>query len=641
MSTIENLSTLKINTLSQTQYEREKTAGTLEANAMYLTPDTETSIYYGTCSSAADSTAKTVDIEGFRLTPGVIVVIKFTNSNSVGSPTLNVSGTGAKPMYRYGTTVISTGTSTSGWIAGAVQTFVYDGTGWVREYWANSTYSNGALGQGYGECTTAATTKAKTATVDSYTLTAGGITAIKFQNSVPASATLNISSKGAKNIYYKGAAIADGVIKAGDIVTFIYKSQYHVISILRDEEEVVDFELPGYLKYGEKIAQFNEITIQGNTALETAGDYIKLYSGYISPTAIESINIYTNTTLEYAITPSESDISYGNGWSMGSLGFWAMGGGTHPAAGITLPSAGLWVYSGGVSANTKIVITPKVAIVTLAPEFLPSSLTTNITNIKSVTDKFTISGSNFRIKAKLLPYSNASTSYELGNSSYRWNKLFLPNSASSGIDVGGTLISGTNLTCLSGLKQNVQNALTDLQNAVDAGMDGGSFVEAEIAAFDTYYDNPSITNYNNLPRQVGFGRRGMDKTTYNPYIYRPDIAYTIDSTISNSGRLYVKDDTMMYDSLDLAFSQNYCHYLHNETTGTWHKLVGVGGTAGTGTNTTVAGGATNVNDLQVKVNSSGYFEVINSAWDFMYGNSYKLYVMDWFPLLEPAENASF
>ena len=411
---------------------------------------------------------------------------------------------------------------------------------------------------------------------------------------------------------------------------------------LTPDEESGSGELPGYLKYGEKIAQFNEITIQGNTALDTAEGYIKLYSGYISPTAIESISVYTNTTLEYTITPSKDDISYGNGWTVGSLGFWAMGGGTYTAFDVTLPSAGLWVWADGlITANTKIVITPKVATVTLAPEFLPSSITTDITNIKSVTDKFTISGSNFRIKAKLLPYSNANTSYELGNSSYRWNKLFLPNSTSTGIDVGGTLINGTNLTCLTGLSQNVQNALTDLQNAVDAGLGGGSFIEAEIAAFDTYYDNPSITNYNNLPRQVAFGRRGMDTTTYNPYIYRPDIAYTIDSTISNAGRLYVKDDTMLYDSLDLAFSQNYCHYLHNETTGTWYKLVGTGGSTGTGTDTTVAGGAANVNDLQVKVNSNGYFEIINSAWDFVYGNSYKLYVMDWFPLLEPAENASF
>jgi hypothetical protein len=63
---------------------------------------------------------------------------------------------------------------------------------------------------------------------------AGGIVAIKFSYDVPAGATLNINSKGAKAIYYKGAAITAGVIKAGDTVTMIYSTYYHVLSIDRD-----------------------------------------------------------------------------------------------------------------------------------------------------------------------------------------------------------------------------------------------------------------------------------------------------------------------------------------------------------------------------------------------------------------------
>lgn len=89
-------------------------------------------------------------------------------------------------------------------------------------------------GGGYGTCTTAEATLAKTASISNYTLTTGGIVAIKFENNVPANATLNISSKGAKAIYYKGAAITGGVIKAGDTVTMIYSTYYHVLSIDRD-----------------------------------------------------------------------------------------------------------------------------------------------------------------------------------------------------------------------------------------------------------------------------------------------------------------------------------------------------------------------------------------------------------------------
>lgn len=195
---------------------------------------------YGVCATEADTAAKEVTVDNFSLEAGAVVVVKFTYANSVASPTLNVNGTGAKPIYRYGTTVASTGTTTTGWIAGAVQMFVYDGTGWIRDYWNNSTYSNASLGQGYATCTTAAATTAKVGTLSSYSLTTGGVVSVKFTYAVPANATLNINSKGAKNIYYRGAKITADVIKAGDIATFIYSSQYHLIAIDRWQKDIGD-----------------------------------------------------------------------------------------------------------------------------------------------------------------------------------------------------------------------------------------------------------------------------------------------------------------------------------------------------------------------------------------------------------------
>lgn len=195
-------------------------------------------IYYGVCSTAADTVAKTVTVDNFTLTTGAMVIVKFTNDNSVASPTLNVNETGAKPIYRYGTTTANTGTTTTGWRAGAVQIFVYDGTGWIRDFWENTTYSNVALGQGYATCTTAAATVAKVGTLASYTLATGGIVSVKFSYDVPASATLNINSKGAKSIYFRGSAITAGIIKAGDIATFIYSGQYHLISIDRWQNDI-------------------------------------------------------------------------------------------------------------------------------------------------------------------------------------------------------------------------------------------------------------------------------------------------------------------------------------------------------------------------------------------------------------------
>ena len=195
-------------------------------------------LYYGVCSTAADTAAKTVTVDNFSLVTGAMVIVKFSNANSASSPTLNVNNTGAKPICRYGTTAASTSTSTTGWRAGAVQIFVYDGTSWIRDFWENTTYSNVSLGQGYATCSTAAATIAKVGTLSSYALATGGIVSVKFTYAVPASATLNINSQGAKSIYFRGSAITGGVIKAGDVATFIYSSQYHLIAIDRWQNDI-------------------------------------------------------------------------------------------------------------------------------------------------------------------------------------------------------------------------------------------------------------------------------------------------------------------------------------------------------------------------------------------------------------------
>lgn len=76
----------------------------------------------------------------------------------------------------------------------------------------------------YGECTTAQSTLAKVVTVDNerYSLISGVPVTIKFINDVPANSTLNINNTGAKSIFYKGAALIDGIIQANQIVSFVY-----------------------------------------------------------------------------------------------------------------------------------------------------------------------------------------------------------------------------------------------------------------------------------------------------------------------------------------------------------------------------------------------------------------------------------
>jgi hypothetical protein len=96
---------------------------------------------YGVCGTAAATAAKTVTVSNFSLETGATVIVKFTNNNTASSPTLNVNSTGAKPIYRYGSTATGTSQTTTAWRAGAVQMFIYDGTGWIRDYWSNTTYT--------------------------------------------------------------------------------------------------------------------------------------------------------------------------------------------------------------------------------------------------------------------------------------------------------------------------------------------------------------------------------------------------------------------------------------------------------------------------------------------------------------------
>lgn len=194
---------------------------------------------YGTCSTAADVAEKEVVLEdnpNWELKTGSEVVVKFSYTNTAQNPTLNVNGTGAKSVY-WNTSVITT--SGLGYVGTANRyiKYVYNGTQYVFMGWSidmYTTYTPASLGGGYGTCSTAAATVAKVATLSGYSLVTGGAVSIKFTNDVPAGATLNINSKGAKAIYYRGAAITAGVIKAGDIATFRYSGQYHLLGVDRD-----------------------------------------------------------------------------------------------------------------------------------------------------------------------------------------------------------------------------------------------------------------------------------------------------------------------------------------------------------------------------------------------------------------------
>lgn len=92
---------------------------------------------YGTCSTAAATAAKTVSCTGFGLVTGAEITVRFTVTNTAANPTLNVNGTGAKPIYYRGAAI------SAGYLA-ANRTYIfrYNGTQWdlVGDINTNTTY---------------------------------------------------------------------------------------------------------------------------------------------------------------------------------------------------------------------------------------------------------------------------------------------------------------------------------------------------------------------------------------------------------------------------------------------------------------------------------------------------------------------
>ncbi len=206
---------------------------------------------YGICETAAATAAKTVDMTGFTLFVGATVFVKFINANSASDPTLNVNGTGAKPMYQYGTTAMGTNTSTS-WNAGAVVALTYDGTGWLRSYFLNSTNTVTSVW-----CNTAAGTAAKVSSNASYYALRTGNTfelTLRYANSYAGAITLNVSSTGAKPIYINGAAssASNYTLPAGKYMVLYDGTAYH-------------FRTDGKLHASEASAAY--LTISADTAL--------------------------------------------------------------------------------------------------------------------------------------------------------------------------------------------------------------------------------------------------------------------------------------------------------------------------------------------------------------------------------------
>lgn len=165
------------------------------------------------------------------------------------------STTGAKPVwYRDQVTRLTTQYPANTII---LMTYVQDNDGWVCGGQYNTTYSaltaadatTGTATTGrlitakvlhdkvteasyyYGSCSTAAATTEKAVTITGFKLTTGVRVVVKFTvTNTATSPTLNVTSTGAKAIYYRNAAITAGYIAANRTYEFVYNgTQYELV----------------------------------------------------------------------------------------------------------------------------------------------------------------------------------------------------------------------------------------------------------------------------------------------------------------------------------------------------------------------------------------------------------------------------
>ena len=202
MATTTTLDTLVINYLTQAQYDAAQQAGTLNANQLYLTPDTGSSGGGGTLSSVGISNA--------------------TNGG------LSVSGS---PLTSDGSITIGhSNVLTSAQTTQAVYPIAIDKNGHVSSYGSAVTINPKTTW--YGTSSTGATTQAKTVTCSGFTLETGAIVCVTFTNAntyASAKITLNVNSTGAKDVYYNNAVTSSTntlLWKAGETVIFVYSGSY-------------------------------------------------------------------------------------------------------------------------------------------------------------------------------------------------------------------------------------------------------------------------------------------------------------------------------------------------------------------------------------------------------------------------------
>ena len=171
---------------------------------------------------------------------------------------------------------------------------------------ANNTGFDAAyIGMGYGTCSTAAATAAKTATLSNYLLLKNVPVSILFTSGISvAGATLNINSQGAKALYYMGAPVQPGTVRPNTIVTLVYDgTRYNITSIEGMQQGgspsdlYVDMGLPSGLLWAK--ADIDVTTDSGFTEVDGAVSPYKYEKSFFSWGNTEGHNPSSTSAFSY------------------------------------------------------------------------------------------------------------------------------------------------------------------------------------------------------------------------------------------------------------------------------------------------------------------------------------------------------
>ena len=328
---------------------------------------------YGTqsaTSSDASSQTKAITCSNFELVAGneITIYFKYANTYYSNAVQLNINNKGAKAIWV--ANAVTSSTNQLLWGAGAYITFKYDGTQFI------------VIGEPrtwYGASTTAASTAAKTDTtaVTGCVICKGAKIELAMSNkNTSTSATLNIQSTGAKNIYYGNTTTRPTVDNGHSWIdsttaTFTFDGQHYRMAgqtvingdnittgtISANRLNISDIISDGSIVVSSDISDMATKTYVGNQGYQTASD-VSTTIGNTSVNSLSDGSDYTktanlgNTTAVQNAAKSASDY-LGDTDSNAGVTLKAKNGTTTASTStsnyIKINSNGLEVYKEGVS----------------------------------------------------------------------------------------------------------------------------------------------------------------------------------------------------------------------------------------------------------------------------------------------------